>query len=206
MLGMVQPSTSARERILDAYIELLITEGERAATLDAVARTAEVSKGGLLYHFKNKDALVESLIERLDEEVEADIDRLHSHADDAISYFLRTSVNMGTPYDRAILATLRVAQENQQARDALRRMHGGWREALGRTIPDQAVVDVVLFVSDGIYSASALDGAVARSVQETIDVVKRLLPPTVPNGLLGGAAIVASPAGAPGISGTARTH
>lgn len=180
MLSMAQPSPSARERILDSYIELLISEGERAATLDAVARTAEVSKGGLLYHFKNKDALVESLIERLEEEVEADIARLHAHPEDSIGYFLRTSVNMGTPYDRAILATLRIAQENQQARDALNRMHDHWRGALSRTIPDPAVVDVVIFVSDGIYSASALDGTVAHSVQETIDVVKRLVATPAP--------------------------
>jgi AcrR family transcriptional regulator len=177
MLGMVQSSTSARERILDAYIELLITEGERAATLDAVARAAEVSKGGLLYHFKNKDALVESLIERLDEEIEADVVRLETSPEDAITYFLRTSVNMGTPYDRAILATLRIAQENEQGRDALRRMHERWRVALGPIITDPAVVDVILFISDGIYSRSALDGEVAHSLQDTIDVVLRLLAP-----------------------------
>lgn len=178
MLSMAQPSTSARERILDSYIELLISEGERAATLDAVARAAEVSKGGLLYHFKNKDALVESLIERLDEEIEADLLRLEASPESVITYFLRTSVNMGTPYDRAILATMRIAQENEQGRDALRRMHERWRVALGRTITDPAVVDVILYIADGIYSASALDGEVEHSMQDTIDVVQRLVSPS----------------------------
>ena len=47
----------ARESVLDAFEAILIDEGERAATMDATARAAGVSKGGLLYHFASKDAL-----------------------------------------------------------------------------------------------------------------------------------------------------
>ncbi len=39
---------SARDRVLDAYETLLIEAGPAAATLDAVAAGAGVSKGGLL--------------------------------------------------------------------------------------------------------------------------------------------------------------
>ncbi|MGN6428010.1 MAG: TetR/AcrR family transcriptional regulator, partial [Leifsonia sp.] len=53
------PARSARDRILDAFEELLAEHSERAATLDAVAAKAGVSKGGLLYHFASKDALVD---------------------------------------------------------------------------------------------------------------------------------------------------
>ena len=42
---------SARDRVLDAYETLLIESGPGATTLDAVAAAADVSKGGLLYHF-----------------------------------------------------------------------------------------------------------------------------------------------------------
>ncbi|MDD0859232.1 TetR/AcrR family transcriptional regulator [Arthrobacter alpinus] len=54
--------TSTRERILGAYEDLLIVDGPRMATLDAVAAAAGVSKGGLLYHFKSKEALTEALL------------------------------------------------------------------------------------------------------------------------------------------------
>ncbi len=56
---------SARDRILLAFENLLINEGERSATLDAVAAAAGVSKGGLLYHFKSRDALTSGLIQKL---------------------------------------------------------------------------------------------------------------------------------------------
>ena len=56
-----QRANNSREHILDTYVDLLIRSGERAATLDAVATAAKVSKGGLLYHFSSKKALLEAL-------------------------------------------------------------------------------------------------------------------------------------------------
>ena len=55
----------ARESVLDAFERILIEDGGRAATMDATARVAGVSKGGLLYHFGSKEALESGLIERL---------------------------------------------------------------------------------------------------------------------------------------------
>ena len=59
-----QRANNSSEHILDTYVDLLIRSGERAATLDAVATAAKVSKGGLLYHFSSKKALLEALAER----------------------------------------------------------------------------------------------------------------------------------------------
>ena len=56
---------SSRDRILDAYADLLAEEGERFATVDAVAARAGVSKGGVLYHFPSKDQLAAAVCDRL---------------------------------------------------------------------------------------------------------------------------------------------
>ena len=53
-------ANNSREQILDAYEHLLVQAGERAATLDAVAAQAKVSKGGLLYHFGSKKGALPS--------------------------------------------------------------------------------------------------------------------------------------------------
>src|SRR5689334_4017129 len=81
----------ARDRVLDAYETLLIEEGPAAATLDAVAAAADVSKGGLLYHFASKDALVDGLLGRLTERSAADADAIASSPDGAVAYYVRTS-------------------------------------------------------------------------------------------------------------------
>ena len=70
--------TSTRDRILSAYEELLINEGPRGATLDAVTALAGVSKGGLLYHFKNKEALAAGPDHRLRELAAADLERMRT--------------------------------------------------------------------------------------------------------------------------------
>ncbi|MFM7780846.1 MAG: helix-turn-helix domain-containing protein, partial [Alphaproteobacteria bacterium] len=59
------PGTDAPTRILDAAENLIIARGVGAMTLEAVAREARVSKGGLLYHFASKEALLEALLGRL---------------------------------------------------------------------------------------------------------------------------------------------
>jgi AcrR family transcriptional regulator len=53
-----------RDSILDAADALVREQGVNRMTLDAVAARAGLSKGGLLYHFPSKDALLKGMIER----------------------------------------------------------------------------------------------------------------------------------------------
>lgn len=57
------PAPDARTRILEAAGAVIRQEGVMGLTLDAVAHAAGVSKGGLLYHFPSKEALVRALLE-----------------------------------------------------------------------------------------------------------------------------------------------
>jgi AcrR family transcriptional regulator len=49
----------------------VVEEGVSGMTLEAVAREAGVSKGGLLYHFPSKEALIGGMIGRLIDRFEA---------------------------------------------------------------------------------------------------------------------------------------
>jgi AcrR family transcriptional regulator len=55
---------TVREPILDAAERVIAEIGAGHLTLDAVAREAGISKGGLLYHFPNKDELLTALMAR----------------------------------------------------------------------------------------------------------------------------------------------
>ena len=149
----------ARESVLDAFEGILIDEGERSATMDATARAAGVSKGGLLYHFGSKDALESGVIDRLDALVTADIEAMTSASEGAIAYFLRTSIMANDPLDRAILATSRLAQGgNTSASAALRRIRERWGDALRPHTKNAAALDLIMLVSDGLYFNNALAG------------------------------------------------
>ncbi|MGV7211782.1 TetR/AcrR family transcriptional regulator [Bradyrhizobium sp. UFLA05-112] len=56
---------SARPMLLDAALDLIAEEGVAALTYEALAARTGVSKGGLLYHFLSKEALIDALAERL---------------------------------------------------------------------------------------------------------------------------------------------
>ncbi|SPL92335.1 Transcriptional regulator, TetR family [[Actinomadura] parvosata subsp. kistnae] len=56
---------------MDAAEDLLCDQGSAALTLAAVADRAGVSKGGLLYHYGSKEALIKGMVERLIEDFDA---------------------------------------------------------------------------------------------------------------------------------------
>lgn len=56
---------SMRPVILDTALDLIAEEGVAALTYDALAERTGISKGGLLYHFAGKDALMDALAQRL---------------------------------------------------------------------------------------------------------------------------------------------
>lgn len=55
---------SSRDRLLDSAEDLVSAQGATSLTLDAVAKAAGVSKGGLLYHFPTKEALLQAMVDR----------------------------------------------------------------------------------------------------------------------------------------------
>ncbi|WP_051507372.1 TetR/AcrR family transcriptional regulator [Saccharibacillus sacchari] len=56
---------SKKELILEAAAAVINEQGVEKMTLEAVAKKAGVSKGGLLYHFPGKQELIEGLVESL---------------------------------------------------------------------------------------------------------------------------------------------
>ena len=69
-----KPQPDVRNRILDATETLVQDRGVGCLTLEAAARLAGVSKGGLLYHFASKEALLDAALKRLSEYFRAEFE------------------------------------------------------------------------------------------------------------------------------------
>lgn len=73
---MGRKPTITRDRLLDLAEEIVRSGGAKALTVDALARSAGVSKGGVQYSFASKEDLVKALVERwtnqFDEMLEVD--------------------------------------------------------------------------------------------------------------------------------------
>lgn len=55
-------AANTRQKILETAVRIVDTQGPRHLTLDAVAAEAGLSKGGVLYHYPSKRALIEGML------------------------------------------------------------------------------------------------------------------------------------------------
>jgi AcrR family transcriptional regulator len=60
-------SDQTRDRIVDAAARLFYDEGIRAASVDAIAEKAGITKKTLYYHFRSKDELIAAYLESRDQ-------------------------------------------------------------------------------------------------------------------------------------------
>ena len=181
MIGTMARKPVARDAVLDAFEELLIDVGERAATLDAVAKRAGVSKGGLLYHFPNKEALIAAVLERLDRLAVEDLALMAAAAEGAAAYFIRSSLWSDSPMDRSFVAATRLAEvAHEEARRRFAAIQQQWLDLIAADV-GTAMAKAVLYMGDGLYfnamweSGTTGDGRGRHGdIEELLAAVERL--------------------------------
>ena len=154
---------SIRDRVLDAF-EKIVLGGQVSPSLDAIAATAGVSKGGLLHHFPDRAALIRSLtvrsLERTDESM-----RAAAAAGTAAETWLRMSALAGPDRDaaRALLSLLRLT--GAQRVDLPPEVGAGiarWQAMITAELSDPVRGEVVRLVGDGLF-VEALTGTEVES-------------------------------------------
>ena len=171
---MAAQERPTRDRLLDAFETLLVSAGSRAATLDAVAAEAQVSKGGLLYHFHSKDELVDGMLARLREQGRADVEKMRTAKKGPVDFYLTTSINSGSDFDRALIAAARIAQTDTRASQALGDLREGWFEVLQHHLEDEALARTIQLIGDGLYFDDTTGLNEKNALKHVRDVLKRL--------------------------------
>jgi TetR/AcrR family fatty acid metabolism transcriptional regulator len=122
---LARDKAATRDRILQAAIEVFGERGYQAASMDEIARRAGSSKGGVYFHFPNKQAIFEALISdlvmMLESDVRSAINQAHgalARVDAALTVAIRTFAanrgltrlllveanGLGHPFDQEIRA------------------------------------------------------------------------------------------------------
>lgn len=157
---VVRPSS--RQVVVDAAIELARREGVAAVTFDAVSREADMSRGGVIYHFPSKDDLLVAMVERIAEVWEEELlDALgkpfaESSAAERMAAYLRVAVASTAQSDIAMMIdpAVPVAGEHPAQRVA-RRWAPSAADAIEST--DTFELYLVRLAADGLWLHSALD-------------------------------------------------
>ena len=124
-----------------------------------VAQAAGVSKGGLLYHFGSKKALVDGLCDWLDALVAADVELMAAAPEGAVEYYVRTSNYDDSPLDRAIVAVLRLSRgADDRAERAIRSMQDRFLATVQQQVSDEATARAVLLLGDVAFLVDVATG------------------------------------------------
>jgi AcrR family transcriptional regulator len=144
---------SRREELLDAAIAVIRRDGAQRLTLDAVAAEAGASKGGVLYHFGSKRALIDGLLDRWLDDREARLDG----PDFAAAYVRSCDVGgfdpQATAWEFALLAAL---IEDPEVLEVARERQQEWMERLLAAAPTRDDAWLVRLAADGLWYSDLL--------------------------------------------------
>ncbi len=90
-------SENTKNKILNAAEAIALRDGVGHLTLEAVAVEAGLSKGGVLYNYPSKDALVRGMVDRLIEQTDAEMAKIAESDPEPRGRLLRSYLKVTFP-------------------------------------------------------------------------------------------------------------
>jgi AcrR family transcriptional regulator len=158
---------SVRDAVLKAAVDLVESEGAGMLTLDAVASRAGVSKGGLLHHFKSKEALLTAMMGQLaqtfEEERQAAVAVLNANASDSVehevelmtTYLERAFAGLGAR-NKSAMALFAVAAHQPELMQPIRDYFAERTEDVLKHMGNPRAVLSLSLLADGLWLFDAL--------------------------------------------------
>jgi AcrR family transcriptional regulator len=145
--------SDTRSIIFEAASDLISREGVSNFTLEAVAREAGISKGGLLYHFASKRKLIEGLIESQLDKFEAQVEAERISQPPGPGRWLRAYIKASAKaptkpgYSTGIIAILATEPD---LFENLRSRYSRWQDKLDQDGLDHTVATLARMAMDGL--------------------------------------------------------
>jgi AcrR family transcriptional regulator len=162
--GTQEPERGARDRILDVAQARLLERGPTGLVLSAVAEDAGISKGGLLYHFPSKEALIDGLTARMLDRFDFLQESLAVIEGEGPGSWTRAYLDCtvdpdGTPADNSaqlMAGLLAAVGARGEKLLPIRERFAHWHRRLEQDEIDLELAMVVRFAADGLWLSSLL--------------------------------------------------
>jgi AcrR family transcriptional regulator len=172
--------SDTKQQILEAAGRVVLARGVVGLTLEAVAEEAGLSKGGLLYHYGSKDALLGAMVTHLVEVTEARIDAHRERDTGAGSWtrgYLQACLVGGAPESdpmgRLAVALLAAGASDPALLDDIRERQSAWRARLEDDGIDPVMAAIVRLAADGLWM-NEIFAIPALSEADRVAVLARL--------------------------------
>lgn len=177
---MGRKPTITREGLLELAEGIVRTEGAAGLTIDALAKAASISKGGVQYSFLSKDDLVRALIERWTRRFDALLGEMDGVPPaDLVRRYIQVMRNSQAAM-KAKMAGLMIAYiQNPQNVIETRQWYRSMFERLGGETSDAQVARVALLAAEGLFLLRIAgideDGEWSGFLDDVESVFERLL-------------------------------
>lgn len=157
-----------RRKLLDAAAAVVRTKGI-AATLDDIAKSAGVSKGGLIYHFASKDELILALADDVAESFRTAVMQAMDESEPATGRLTRAYVRASFDVSRDQGTTrddMRLAVQlscSPEVEEHTRHDSERWEAELWADGLDEDVLTLVIAAADGVSVAPLWGGQTDRA-------------------------------------------
>lgn len=151
-MKLKQNSQSTRLLILDAANRVILDNGTNALTLDSVAKQAGISKGGLLYHFRNKESLIMGMVERFVAEFDAAIDKeIQKSGGDWLKAYILTSFKNNPEREKISCALFAAFANNPDLLEPLRKKTVEWQKKIEANAVSPEIGAIIRLTLDGLW-------------------------------------------------------
>lgn len=156
---MESKTDRTRGTILDAAERLVLDVGVARLTLEAVAREAGLSKGGLLYHFPAKEALVRAMIARYGDRFDRAREGLAQTDPEPggrrtrayIEATLGLGAESGTDFDSLGAALIAAVANDPSWLDPMRERYRAWQADIEDDGIDPVTATLLRLAIDGLW-------------------------------------------------------
>lgn len=157
----MNPKSSSREQIMDAAEQIVLEEGASHMTMDAVATKAGVSKGGLIYHFPSQRDLLQAMLKRFIDQVEARLSdaraRLPASPVREIKAYILAWFTLGSRYRRSASALLATITREPGLLETVRKKHVEILNKIIEAAPNPERATILSLATEGMWMSELLD-------------------------------------------------
>lgn len=155
---VTQKSRETKDKLLQAAAQIVQEQGVTQLTLEAVAKQASVSKGGLLYHYPSKTALLEAMVSRLIETFEAAmLNQLESNSTSWLEAYIKLSFNPESSQVSESMGILAAVANDPSLLAPLRKRYQDWQVASESSGLDPALATIMRLAADGLWFTELFD-------------------------------------------------
>ncbi|NBU99028.1 MAG: TetR/AcrR family transcriptional regulator [Spirochaetia bacterium] len=152
------PASETKDTILKSAMEIIQNDGIESFTIEKVSKKANISKGGLLYHFPNKESILKEIFSnmliRFEDKLNVSLKVDHSN-EWSVNYMKSTFEDLlDTQYQASGLILALATQPALM--ELLRDKYKEWDKQMNKTAPNSDILKILRYAADGIWFCEVL--------------------------------------------------